>query len=165
MSAPIALVANSWLRCSRRTRARTRLEFDLHGDVDLGSGEIDSEKYQHANAPRYHARRRGDAATGAGDQRIVLHPEQMEPMATISSGAEVSVCVCVCVCVLFFPKDYNLGELMSNVCVACVRGWAGVGACSAEGVGDGPDPAGGRLGHHPRSSRYRSAPVRRAMPA
>ena len=35
---------------------------------------------------------------------------------------------------------------MSTVCVARVRGWAGVGACSAEGVGDGPDPAGGRLG-------------------
>ena len=34
---------------------------------------------------------------------------------------------------------------MSNVCVACVRGWAGVGARSAEGVGDGPDPAGARL--------------------
>ena len=47
----------------------------------------------------------------------------------------------------FFLKDYNLGELMSNVCVARVRGWAGVGARSAEGVGDGPDPAGGRLGH------------------
>ena len=61
----------------------------------------------------------------------------------------------------FFPKDDNLGELMSTVCVARVRGWAGVGACSAEGVGDGPDPAGGRLGHHSRSS----APVRRAMPA
>ena len=61
----------------------------------------------------------------------------------------------------FFPKDDNLGELMSNVCVACVRGWAGVGACSAEGVGDGLDPAGGRLGHHSRSS----APDRGAMPA
>ena len=36
---------------------------------------------------------------------------------------------------------------MSSVCVARVRVWAGVGACSAEGVGDGPDPAGGRLGH------------------
>ena len=33
-----------------------------------------------------------------------------------------------------FPKDDNLGELMSNVCVACVRGWAGVGACSADWV-------------------------------
>ena len=36
---------------------------------------------------------------------------------------------------------------MSNACVARVRVWAVVGACSAEGVGDGPDPAGGRLGH------------------
>ena len=36
---------------------------------------------------------------------------------------------------------------MSNVCVARVRVWAGVDACSAEGAGDGPDPAGGRLGH------------------
>ena len=50
----------------------------------------------------------------------------------------------------FFPKDDNLGELMSTVCVARVRGWAGVGACSAEGVGDGPNPAGGRLGHRSR---------------
>ena len=33
-----------------------------------------------------------------------------------------------------FPKDDNLDELMSTVCVARVRGWAGVGACSAEGV-------------------------------
>ena len=56
----------------------------------------------------------------------------------------------------FFPKDDNLGELMSNVCVACVRGWAGVGACSAEGVGDGLDPAGGRLGHRSRSSAFSS---------
>ena len=48
----------------------------------------------------------------------------------------------------FFPEDIYLGELMSTVCVARVRGWAGVGARSAEGVGDGPDPAGGRLGHH-----------------
>ena len=29
---------------------------------------------------------------------------------------------------------------------AGVRGWAGVGACSAEGVWDGPNPAGGRRG-------------------
>ena len=36
---------------------------------------------------------------------------------------------------------------MSSVCVARVRVWAGVSACSAEGVGDGADPAGGRLGH------------------
>ena len=66
---------------------------------------------------------------------------------------------------VFFPKDDNLGELMSTVCVARVRGWAGVGACSAEGVGDGPDPAGGRLGHHSRSSAFRSGSGRRAMPA
>ena len=33
----------------------------------------------------------------------------------------------------FFPKDYNLGELMSTVCGVHVRRWAGVGACSAEG--------------------------------
>ena len=49
---------------------------------------------------------------------------------------------------LFSQKMTIWGELMFNVCVARVRGWAGVGACSAEGVGDGPDPAGGRLGHH-----------------
>ena len=54
----------------------------------------------------------------------------------------------------FSTKDDNLGELISNVCVACVRGWAGVGACSAEGVGDGPNPAGGRLGHRSRSSDF-----------
>ena len=28
-----------------------------------------------------------------------------------------------------------------------MRGWAGVGACSAEGVWDGPNPAGGRRGY------------------
>ena len=33
----------------------------------------------------------------------------------------------------FFPTDDNLGELMSTVCGVHVRGWAGVGACSAEG--------------------------------
>ena len=33
----------------------------------------------------------------------------------------------------FFPQDNNLGELMSTVCSVHVRGWAGVGACSAEG--------------------------------
>ena len=43
-----------------------------------------------------------------------------------------------------------------------MRGWAGVGvgACSTEGVGDGPDPAGGRFGHHSRCS----APAWGAMP-
>ena len=46
-----------------------------------------------------------------------------------------------------FAKDGNLGELMSTVCSVHVEGgWAGVGACSAEGV-DGPaGSAGGRLG-------------------
>ena len=56
----------------------------------------------------------------------------------------------------FFPEDIYLGELMSTVCVARVRGWTGVGACSAEGVGDGLDPAGGRLGHRSRCSAFRS---------
>ena len=65
---------------------------------------------------------------------------------------------------LFSQKMTIWGELMFNVCVARVRGWAGVGACSAEGVGDGPDPAGGRLGHHSRSSAFRSASVPIAMP-
>ena len=46
----------------------------------------------------------------------------------------------------FFPKDYNLGELMSTVCSVHVGGWAGVGACSAEGVGGPAGSAGGRLG-------------------
>ena len=40
--------------------------------------------------------------------------------------------------------------------VARVRGWADVGACSAEGVGDGPNPAGGRLGHRSRCPGFRS---------
>ena len=62
---------------------------------------------------------------------------------------------------IFSPKDIYLGELMPTVRVARVRGWADVGACSAEGVGDGPDPADGRLGHHSR----RSGPARRATPA
>ena len=33
----------------------------------------------------------------------------------------------------FFPKDDNPGELMSTMCGVHARGWAGVGACSAEG--------------------------------
>ena len=70
---------------------------------------------------------------------------------------------------LLKKKDDNLGELMSTGCAARVRGWAGVGACSAEGVGDGPDPAGGWLGHHSRRPAFRSAgrsgPVLIAMPA
>ena len=41
----------------------------------------------------------------------------------------------------FFPKDIYLGVLMSTVCGVHVGGWAGVGACSAEGGG-----AGERLG-------------------
>ena len=65
----------------------------------------------------------------------------------------------------FFPKDDNLGELMSTVCSVHAGRWAGVDACSAEGVGDGPDPAGERLGHHSRSSAFSSAPVPIAMPA
>ena len=36
-------------------------------------------------------------------------------------------------CTDFFSKDIYLGELMSTVCSVHVRGWAGVGACSAEG--------------------------------
>ena len=47
---------------------------------------------------------------------------------------------------VFFPKDDNLGELMSTVCSVHVGGWAGVGACSAEGVGGPAGSAGGRLG-------------------
>ena len=48
---------------------------------------------------------------------------------------------------LFFsPKDDNLGELMSTVCGVHVRGWAGMGACSAEVVGGPAGPAGGQLG-------------------
>ena len=47
--------------------------------------------------------------------------------------------------VSFFPKDYNLGELMSTVCSVHVRGWAGMDACSAEGGRRPavPPPAGG----------------------
>ena len=45
-----------------------------------------------------------------------------------------------------FPKDINLGELMSTVRNVHVGGWASVGACSAEGVGGPAGSAGGRLG-------------------
>ena len=46
----------------------------------------------------------------------------------------------------FFLKDDILGELMSTVCSVHVGGWAGVGACSAKGVGGPAGSAGGRLG-------------------
>ena len=46
----------------------------------------------------------------------------------------------------FFTEDDNLGVLMSTVCSVHVGGWAGVGACSAEGVGGPAGSAGGRLG-------------------
>ena len=36
---------------------------------------------------------------------------------------------------VFVPKDIYLDELMSTACSVHVGGWAGVGACSAEGVG------------------------------
>ena len=45
----------------------------------------------------------------------------------------------------FFPKDDNLGKLMSTVCGVHVGGWAGVGACSAEEGRRPAGPAGGRL--------------------
>ena len=38
MSASIALAARSCARCCLRTRPRTRLDFEVHGDVVLGSG-------------------------------------------------------------------------------------------------------------------------------
>ena len=44
----------------------------------------------------------------------------------------------------FTQKNANLGELMSAVCGVHVRGWAGVGACSAEG------------GRRPRRTRRRA---------
>ena len=45
----------------------------------------------------------------------------------------------------FSPKDDNLGELMSTVCeCTCEGGQVWVHA-RRRGVGDGPDPAGGRL--------------------
>ena len=48
----------------------------------------------------------------------------------------------------FFPKDDNLGEFMSTVCgFTCEDGQVWVHA-RWRGVGDGPDPAGGRLGVH-----------------
>ena len=56
---------------------------------------------------------------------------------------------------LFFPKDDNLGVLMFTVFSVHVGGWPGVGACSAEQVGDSAGSAGGRLGGHCR--RYHSA--------
>ena len=58
----------------------------------------------------------------------------------------------ICLGEYFFQKDINLGVLKSTVCSVHVGGWAGVGACSAEGV-DGPaGSAGGRLGVDWRSS-------------
>ena len=57
----------------------------------------------------------------------------------------------------FFPKDINLGELMSTVYSVHVGGWAGVGACSAEGVGGPAGSAGGRLGVDWRSFGVRAA--------
>ena len=53
---------------------------------------------------------------------------------------------------MFFPKDIYLGEKLSTVCSVHVGGWAGVGACSAEGVGGPAGSAGGRLGVDARSS-------------
>ena len=48
----------------------------------------------------------------------------------------------------FFPKDDNLGELMFTVSrCTCEGGQVWVHA-RRRGVGDGPDPAGGRLGVH-----------------
>ena len=38
MSASMVLEARSCARCNLRTRARTRLDFEVHGDVFLGSG-------------------------------------------------------------------------------------------------------------------------------
>ena len=56
----------------------------------------------------------------------------------------------------FFPKDYNLGELMSTVCgCTCEGGQVWVHA-QRRGLGDGPDPAGERLGHRSRSSGFSS---------
>ena len=47
---------------------------------------------------------------------------------------------------IFSPKDDNLGELMSTVCgCTCEGGQVWVHA-RRRGVGDRPDPAGGRLG-------------------
>ena len=40
LSASMALVASSCARCSLRTRDRTLLEVDMHGDVNQGSGGI-----------------------------------------------------------------------------------------------------------------------------
>ena len=53
--------------------------------------------------------------------------------------------------IIFSPRDIYLGELMSTVCSVHVGGWAGVGACSAEGVGGPAGSAGGRLGVDDRS--------------
>ena len=51
----------------------------------------------------------------------------------------------------FYPKDDNLGQFMSTVCgCTCEGGQVWVHA-RRRGVGDRPDPAGGRLGvewHH-----------------
>ena len=46
----------------------------------------------------------------------------------------------------FSTKGDNLGELIFTVRSVHVGGWAGVGACLAEGVGGPAGSAGGRLG-------------------
>ena len=48
---------------------------------------------------------------------------------------------------------------MSTVCSVHVRGWAGVGACSAEGVGGPAGSACGRLGVRCWAILFRVAPV------
>ena len=54
--------------------------------------------------------------------------------------------------IYFPPKDIYLGELMSTVCgCTCEGGQVWVHA-RRRGVGDGPDPAGGRLGVDARRS-------------
>ena len=59
---------------------------------------------------------------------------------------EKSSCMSVYFNVVFSPKDDNLGELMSTVCgCMCEGGQVWVHA-RRRGVGDRPDPAGGRLG-------------------
>ena len=60
---------------------------------------------------------------------------------------------------MFFPKNDNLGELMSTVCSVHVEGWTCVGACSAEGVRGTAGSASGRLGVRGGELLFRVAPA------
>ena len=75
----MALVASSCARCSLRTRALTRLEVDLHGDVDHGSGG--SGKMSRHRAESHWSPER--ALQADATRKVVLHPGNLEPKAPV----------------------------------------------------------------------------------